>query len=145
MILITTVHIRWSKLCKLSEICNHEHAYSKGIYAIYRVYSGKETLLYIGKTKRSFQKRISEHHKDWLYGSRGIQVRLGVLEFPDGGRYSEGKLSEVESLLIHLVGPPENTSSINFYRGRDILEVVNLGNRGVLKRRLSSKRLKYCK
>ncbi|GAB6427599.1 hypothetical protein bcgnr5372_37630 [Bacillus luti] len=140
MIIITIVHIRWSKLCKLSEIHNHEHAYSKGIYAIYRVYSGNETLLYIGKTKRNFQKRLSEHHKDWICDAKGIQVRLGILEFPDGERYSENKLADVESLLIHWQEPPENTSSINFYRGRDILEVVNLGNRGALRRRISTKK-----
>ncbi len=69
---MTVVYIRWSKLYNLSEITHYDEAFSTGIYAIYRVYGGKEKLLYIRRTKRSFSKRLNEHYKDWVHGARGI-------------------------------------------------------------------------
>jgi len=46
---MTTVQIRWHGAYSLDDFYNKELALYSGIYAIYRVYGEKETLLYIGK------------------------------------------------------------------------------------------------
>ncbi len=84
------------------------------------------------KQKRSFSKRLHEHYKDWIHGARGIHVRLGILEFPNGGKYSEQKLSDVEALLISWHTPLENTQCTNYYIGRENLEVISFGQRGLI-------------
>ncbi|SME46218.1 hypothetical protein BACERE00185_05051 [Bacillus mobilis] len=140
---MNVVHIRWSKLYNLSEINHYEEAFSKGIYAIYRVYRGKEKLLYIGKTKRSFSKRLHEHYKDWIHGARGIHVRLGILEFPNGGKYSEQKLSDVEALLISWHTPLENTQCTNYYIGRENLEVISFGQRGLIDKKITTQNYEW--
>lgn len=91
------------------------------------MYRGTEKLLYIGKTKRSFSKRLNDHYIDWIYGTRDIHVRLEILEFPSGGKYSEQKLSDVEALLISWHTPIENTQCTNYYIGRENLEVISFG------------------
>ncbi len=139
---MTTVHIRWFGAYSLDDFYNREITLNKGIYAIYRVYGGKETLLYIGKTKRSFMQRINEHNKDWLGNVRGqIKIRLGILEFPNGGKYSEKKLADVESLLILWHSPVENTKSLEYYRGRVKLEVINMGRKGLIAKKVSTEDL----
>lgn len=88
--------------------------------------------------------RISEHHKVWLGDVKGkIQVRLGLLEFPDGGKYSEMKLADVESLLILRHSPQNNTTSASYYLGRENLEVINFGKRGLLDKRISTSNLEW--
>jgi hypothetical protein len=90
--------------------------------------------MYIGKTKRSYAQRFNEHETDWLWNIRGqIRVRIGMLEFPNGGKYSEKKLADTEALLISYHRPEENIKSIEYYRGREGLKVINLGNRGLIK------------
>ncbi|MGY3717643.1 GIY-YIG nuclease family protein [Sutcliffiella cohnii] len=141
---MTTVHLRWYGAYSLDNFYNTEIALYSGIYAIYRVYGEKETLLYIGRTTRSFWQRICEHQKDWLWSVKGkIHIRLGILEFPNGGRYSAKKLSDVESLLILWHLPKENTTSTCYYRGRVDLQVVNLGRRGLLAKRISANELDW--
>lgn len=141
---MTTVHIRWYGAYNLDNFYNRDIALNSGIYAIYRVYGEKKTLLYIGKTSRTFWQRISEHHKDWLWNVKEkIQIRLGLLEFPDGGRYSAKKLADVESLLILWHLPKENTTSMSYYWGRVDLEVINLGRRGLLAKRVSASELDW--
>lgn len=99
---MTTVQIRWFGAYNLDESFYHRDIIlNRGIYSISRIYRGKETLLYIGKTKRSFLQRIREHNKDWLWNVKGqIKIRLGIMEYPEGGRYSVKKLADVELLLI---------------------------------------------
>ncbi|MEH7223720.1 GIY-YIG nuclease family protein [Bacillus sp. JJ1566] len=141
---MTTVHIRWHGAYSLDDFYNNELALYSGIYAIYRVYGEKETLLYIGKTSRPFSQRLSEHHKVWLGNVKGkIQVRLGLLEFPDGEKYSSKKLADVESLLILWHLPQENTTSASYYWGRENLEVINFGKRGLLDKRISTSNLEW--
>ncbi|MGD6844695.1 GIY-YIG nuclease family protein [Bacillus infantis] len=144
MMVMTTVHIRWYGAYGLENFYNREIARYSGIYAIYRVYGEKETLLYIGKTSRPFWRRISEHQRDWLWNVKGkIKIRVGLLEFPNGGRYSVKKLADVESLLILWHLPRENTTSTGFYWGRVELEVINLGRRGLIDRKVSTNDLEW--
>jgi hypothetical protein len=141
---MTTVHIKWHGAYSLESFYSKEIAQSMGVYAIYRVYGEKETLMYIGKTSRSFYQRISEHSKDWLWNVKGqIRIRLGVLEFPNGGRFSNQKLADVESLLILCHSPKENTTSTVYYRGRFDLEVINLGRRGLLDKKVLATDLEW--
>jgi len=136
---MTIVHIRWFGAYSLDGFYNREIALNKGIYAIYRVYGGKETLIYIGKTKRNFIQRLNEHNKEWLWNVRGqIKMRLGILEFPNGGKYSEKKLADVESLLISWHRPVENTQYAKNYSGRPELEIINMGRRGLIDKKIST-------
>ncbi|QED50019.1 GIY-YIG nuclease family protein [Cytobacillus dafuensis] len=144
MKIVTAVHIRWFGAYSLDHFYTKDIALHSGIYAIYRVYGEKETLLYIGKTSRNFWQRISEHNKDWLWNVKGkIKIRLGLLEFPDGGRYSAKKLADVESLLILWHLPKENTTSTCYYRGRVDLEIINFGRRGLLDKKVTAKELDW--
>lgn len=141
---MTTVHIKWYGAYGLDNFYKKEIAQYSGIYAIYRVYGEKETLLYIRKTSRTFWQRISEHQKDWLWNVKGkIKIRVGLLQFPDGGRYSARKLADVESLLILWHLPKENTTSTGYYWGRFDLEVINLGRRGLLAKGASASDLDW--
>lgn len=142
---MTIVHINWFGAYRFDHHFNErEISLQKGIYAIYRVFGGKETLLYIGLTTRSFQKRLNEHDKDWLSNVRGeLKIRLGVLEFPNGGRYSEQKLKDVESLLIVWHKPSMNTSSTVYYRRRFNLVIINNGRRGLIEKRVAAEHLDW--
>lgn len=139
---MTTINVRWFGPYQIEDCFYKELALSKGIYAIYRMYCGKETLIYIGKTRRSFLLRITEHNKKWLWRIRGqLKIRFGILEYPNGARYSEKKLSDVESLLILWHSPIENTMSTVFYTGRFDLEIINSGRRGAIDKKVSAKDL----
>lgn len=142
---MTTVQIRWYGPYSLDSINMRDIAYHNGIYAIYRVFGDRESLLYIGKTGRTFNQRIIEHNREWLWKVRGaIQIRFGLLEFPLGGRYSLQKLNDTEALLIHWHSPPHNTSFKEWYRGRDKLEVINVGRKGSLDKRIQTAFLVDC-
>jgi hypothetical protein len=142
--IMTTVHIRWFGAYALESLNTKELALKSGIYAIYRVYGEKETLLYIGKTSRSFLHRLSEHNKDWLWNVKGrIIIRVGLVEYPNGGKYSVKKLADVESLLIHWQTPTENTTCTVFYRGRFDLEVINLGRKGLIDKKVTALDLEW--
>ena len=60
------ITITWHGPYKLQNIEWYDIVNEIGIYAIYRVFGNNETLLYIGKTERSFLNRINEHTKEWL-------------------------------------------------------------------------------
>lgn len=127
---MTKVKVRWFGPYPLDSMKTRTVSVEKGIYAIYRTFGGKQTLLYIGKTGRNFNQRMYEHNREWLNNVRGsIHLRLGILECPEGEKYSAKKLNDTESLLIHWHAPLYNSSSIVWYRGRLNLEVENVGRR----------------
>ena len=141
---MTTVNVRWYGPYSIDTLMYKDISLERGLYAIYRVYGEKETLLYIGKTVRSFIERISEHNKQWLWRVKGrIQIRIGLLEFTNGGKFTIQKLSDIETLLILWHKPKENTSSTVYYNGRYNLEVHNLGKRGLLERKVSTDDLEW--
>ncbi|MGG3561981.1 GIY-YIG nuclease family protein [Neobacillus rhizosphaerae] len=141
---MTVVQVRWYGPYGLENINTRDIASYMGVYAIYSVFGGKESLLYIGKTSRSFNRRINEHYREWLWNVRGeIKIRFGILEYPHGGIHSVKKLNDMESLLIHWHRPPYNTSSIEWYRGRLNLEVINVGRRGLLDRNVTTSVLTF--
>jgi hypothetical protein len=133
------ITINWHGPYTLDNYDRHEIASQKGIYAIYRRWGDSEKLIYLGKTERSFRDRINEHYGDWLWDKRGeLKVRLGVMACEQGRKYSSQKLTDIEALLIHWHQPEFNTSNIQYYRGRERLEVINKGRRGQLKNKVST-------
>lgn len=139
---MTTVYIKWHGPYNLDNIPFREVAYSYGIYAIYQVVNGKEKLVYIGQTKRSFTERLMEHKKTWLLTLRGqIKIRMGILEFPLGERYSNKKLDDTEALLITTCQPPFNTTNYTYYYGRLDLQIINIGRRGLIDKNISTENL----
>jgi hypothetical protein len=135
-----TVTIRWHGPYRLDRIEYCDKSWDYGIYAIYQQFGNyPEKLLYIGLTQRSFVTRIREHCRDWLYTKRGIiRVRFGTLEFDGGQRFSKKKLDDVEALLIQVVGPPHNSEHTDYYRGRPLLTVHNVGRRGSIPKTVST-------
>lgn len=141
---MTCVNIRWFGPYNLENFYLKDISLNLGIYTIYRIYGDKETLIYIGKTSRDFYRRINEHHKHWLCDVKGkIEIRLGLLEFPNGSRYSSQKLTDVESLLILWHKPRDNSKSTVYYRGRFNLEITNLGRRGLIDKKVLATDLEW--
>lgn len=91
-----------------------------GVYQIYGnhpVY-GKDTLLYIGKTKQSFRERLDlKQHGDFLsnHYSEFSYVHLGVLkswdDFADGTD-EEKIITDIEKLLINSHTPAFNSMDV---------------------------------
>ncbi|MDC6159149.1 MULTISPECIES: sodium:proton symporter [Bacillus] len=138
---IETVHIKWYGLYSINDLYNREEASKKGIFTISRVDAKNETLLYIGKTKRSFIQKIRELNKEWLFDESKLKITLGVIEFPSGESYSEKKVKEIKSLLILRHTPLENETSLLYYRGKFNLKIINKGRRGLIVKKLSTKDL----
>lgn len=138
------ITLNWYGPYKIYNIDNHDVSYEKGIYAIYRIWGESEKLLYIGKTERDFRIRIKEHSKNWVNDVRGeIKLRFGVLEFEKGKYYSSKKLSDVEALLILWHIPNENTSSKKSYSGREKMQLINKGRKGMIDSFISTEQLEY--
>lgn len=138
------VTIHWHGPYRVDNLALHDITLETGIYAISRIFGGRESLLYIGQTLRDFEKRIGEHRRDWLNFERGqILIRCGTLEFESGRRYSKRKLNDVESLLIQWHKPPRNTRDMKWYRGREFLSVLNSGRRGLLDHHVSAEELEW--
>lgn len=95
--------------------------YGPGVYAFTRVFGEKETLLYIGETKRSFRERMEEHIEDHKKGKeeflfcRGrIYLRCGIIENLNGYTDLELKriLRNVETHLIWEYNPKYNRKQL---------------------------------
>lgn len=131
-----TITIKWSGAFSLERFNLCVLASDNGIYAISRLWGNTKTLLYIGRTKREFQKRLREHDY-WLKLYRGqIIVRLGRIISPRMS-FSEKLLADAEALLIILNETLENTSNVTTYSGR-ALTINNIGRRGLLEKWICS-------
>ncbi|EJR32169.1 hypothetical protein [Bacillus mycoides] len=135
---IETVHIKWYGMYSITDFYNREEASKKGIFAISRVYAKNVTLLYIGKTKRSFIQKIRELNKEWLCDESELKITLGIIEFPSGESYSEKKVKEIKSLLVLRHTPLENETSLLYYRGKFNFKIINKGRRGLIVKKLST-------
>ncbi|PEC86572.1 sodium:proton symporter [Bacillus cereus] len=138
---IETVHIKWYGLYSINDFYNREEASKKGIFTISRVNAKNITLLYIGKTKRSFIQKIRELNKEWLCNDSELKITLGIIEFPSGESYSEKKVKEIKSLLILRHTPLENETSLLYHRGKFNLKIINKGRRGLIVKKLSTEDL----
>ncbi|PEU23879.1 sodium:proton symporter [Bacillus wiedmannii] len=140
---IETVHIKWYGLYSINDFYNREEASKKGIFTISRVDAKNITLLYIGKTKRSFIQKIRELNKEWLCDDSELKITLGIIEFPSGESYSEKKVKEIKSLLILRHTPLENETSLLYHRGKVKLKIINKGRRGLIVKKLSTEDLMW--
>ncbi|PGW18646.1 sodium:proton symporter [Bacillus cereus] len=138
---IETVHIKWYGLYSINDFYNREEASKKGIFIISRVNAKNITLLYIGKTKRSFIQKIRELNKEWLCDDSELKITLGIIEFPSGESYSEKKVKEIKSLLILRHIPLENETSLLYHRRKFNLKIINKGRRGLIVKKLSTEDL----
>ncbi|WP_141546511.1 sodium:proton symporter [Bacillus wiedmannii] len=140
---IETVHIKWYGLYSINDFYNREEASKKGIFTISRVDAKNITLLYIGKTKRSFIQKIRELNKEWFCDDSELKITLGIIEFPSGESYSEKKVKEIKSLLILRHTPLENETSLLYHRGKVKLKIINKGRRGLIVKKLSTEDLMW--
>lgn len=139
------ITIKWSYPREFDKVLSSEQAKHIGIYYISRVFGGKETLLYIGKTTASFISRLSDHKKKWLDNHRGTKyVRLGeIVEPKDMSVYDEaGYINDAEKTIIFYLEQvlgneiPENvTSTKSTYVVQDLI-INNVGYRGELPKRI---------
>lgn len=138
-----TVTVQWHGPYSVHSLPQYDVSYEKGLYVVSTVTNGKERLLYIGKTTRSFHARLKEH-RYWLDAIRGqCRIRLGKMLTGSGLRYSQKRLADVEELLIVSHAPKWNTKSMHYYYGRDKLTVLNIGRRGLLYRRVTTEDLEW--
>lgn len=138
------VTIRWEGPFALETIHNHEVREKKGLYTISRVWADRETILYIGQTKRTFEQRMQEHNKAWLVDLRGqIKLRFGLIELDQFQKWSDKRLDAVEALLITTHLPQYNAQYTRYYTKRDRLDVRNIGRKGKLKPFISTDDLEW--
>jgi len=76
--------------------------------------------------------RLYTHIREWTNDYRGDkQVRYGDVLLEDGLRLTEGRLTDIEALLIYYHQPIHNTQHKNGYWGRSLV-ILNEGYRGLL-------------
>lgn len=116
-----------------------------GVYAISRIFGNKETLLYIGETKReSFKKRMDEHVTDHNKGKeeflnlRGRKyVRFGHIDGFQG--YDEITMKRIlrntETHLIWNYNPQENRKQLATATIWKQLDITNRGSSWIFSRK----------
>ncbi len=55
------IELYWSYPRNYDDIGNHPYAGCLGIYYISRIWGGKETAIYVGKTLQAFKYRMYQH------------------------------------------------------------------------------------
>jgi len=134
-----TVNLKWRGPFHINDISLYDESFAQCLYAICRIWGGKESLLYIGRTKRQLRQRIKEHMY-WLSDSKSIYIRFGCIELLPNQKWSDKRFADTESLLITALQPPENTQNSKYYCGRE-LDVVNRFKRGPIRKFISSDEL----
>ena len=135
------ITIKWSYPKEFDAVLGSERMDDIGIYYISRVFGGKETLLYIGKTTASFRSRLKDHKSKWLDTYRGAKyVRLGtIIEPKEMSVYdTAGYINDAEKTIIFYMTqvaahplPANVTSTVTTYPIQD-LRIHNIGFRGEL-------------
>ena len=149
-----TVRVKWEgplSLDELKELADRDKDW--GLYQIYgrHIIFGAVLLLYIGKTKATFSKRVKENYDDWKPGTPWYQdievsVRIGRLYCKsdrgfmrlqkDDSEFSE-LLCDVEAFQIFCHSPPYNGDHISSYNGQPLI-IENVDKLGDLFDRLST-------
>lgn len=135
------ITIRWSYPMDFDEILQDERMDNIGIYYITRIFRGRVSDLYIGKTTYSFGSRLQKHAQNWLYQYRGRkQVRLGTIVSPRFMRESTRKrlIDDAEKTLICLMSGSliHNQQCMHSCYPTDRLYIKNTGFRGNLDRKM---------
>ena len=125
---------------------NHPLANAKGLYCISRKWAGKnEKIIYIGKTTRSFKKRIKEHiEKDiseWTKVRGKFVIRLGSLDEKDLEGFEEYNqvIEDIESALIFEVDPDCNRQKSKSYTRMYDLQIINMQYRGLITKEICNR------
>ena len=102
---------------------------AKGLYQFYghHVVFGPDSLIYVGRSKRTLGERMREH-QPWVDQESGVTVRRGIIE--DRADLDQ-TIERVEALTIWWHSPPYNSQSI-WKRMSGDLWVQNHGDRGSL-------------
>lgn len=125
----------------LEEEDKHLAFNQRGIYLITRQFTtnAKEETIYIGKTARSFRRRLWEHlnkdHSNWTNAHGIIRIRLALISQPTNMSYAEFDdcfLEDVESALIYEQMPAYNTDKKQSYHWKYDLHIVNKNIRQAL-------------
>lgn len=130
------IEIEWCggySLEKVYQLTNQKKDY--GVYCIYGTHavSGPDTLLYIGKAcDQTFSTRFMQH-SDWLKvecDDPKIYIgRVGSNSLPYSNQEWTDKIVCAETLLIHYLSPPYNTSSIFEHPATPKALILNLHKR----------------
>ena len=136
------VTVDWSKPRSLNKNWYDEILLGRGLYYLSRKFGKKETLLYIGQTFDCFYNRFIDHDWYWLHTYKGEKrFRLGSITYPTGKTDVEMKqlIKDVESVLIYMMKPKENTMGIYSYTPKHLYVVSNTGFIGELPKTISMK------
>ena len=139
------IEIEWEGPKSLKEVLENEKTVDEnfGLYQIYGDHAiyGRDTLLYIGKTKRAIAERFREH-SDWLpYEQSSAKIYLGRLGDNKYEKTEKDKMiGMAESLLIYYCAPSYNARGISYksLEGIDDLIVLNYGSKAMLPYELST-------
>lgn len=113
---------------------------SIGLYQIYGTHPiyGRNVLLYIGKTERSYAERFISHETDWIrYEYDDVSVYLGEVK-ADGD--IKKSILDAEKLLIYYCAPAYNSNELTDYRknGTEDIILMNFGRIASLPTEVSS-------
>ena len=129
---IRVIEIEWNNIT-LESLNFHE----KG-NTLYQAYGdspiyGRDSLLYVGKTVREFEKRHKEHMMSKLSRVNNSRYLVGKVS----GLDASIELNHIEGLLITMLKPSYNSANINdidkaLKKKGEIVLVLNKGNRGII-------------
>lgn len=146
------IEIYWTYPRNYSDIGAHPFGDCLGIYYISRVWGGKETAIYVGKTLQAFKTRMYQHdcNCDEYTVKRGqLRIRLGTISqsFNFGRLNKDHFILTLESAIIQNVKDKAgvnlcNKRQVNQYSFYYDLQIKNTGFPAVIDRELIIKRNK---
>jgi hypothetical protein len=132
--------IKWTYPTKFNNAFEKEICSQYGLYYISRIFAGKETLIYIGKTIDSYSNRMKSHTDNWLSTVKGEKlIRFGIIEKPK--IYDNNLVEDIESAIIYEVNPKYNwMKTVSYtYRSGYFVNISNIGYYGELPKSIDSK------
>lgn len=122
-------------------------------YVLYTIYSshplyGKNSLLYIGKTKRGAKERLNEHK--WLSSDKYGDVRIYIASLGEFNNWDDSNeitffdranddiVSKIESILIYSHQPAYNSMNKKTAQEATNIRIFNTGEYGALRPEISS-------
>jgi len=97
------------------------------VFGIYQVYGphptyGQQALLYIGKTKRNFKKRLED--EAWWFGDNNGSMRYRVGTRWGNRAFTSEEIDLVEKVLIIAHAPAYNSKDVQSNWGEDAPDLV---------------------
>ena len=131
------ITLDWSYPMDINRILYDERMGDIGIYYITRIFGGKVSDLYLGKTTYGFGSRLESHVWNWLDRYRGSkQVRLGYLVSPIRLSDEDRRIliNDAEMTLIWLMRDSliHNKQCTQYCCPANRLLIKNIGYRGNL-------------